>query len=279
MGKNKIIFVTFANRAFAKTLERMRHQITSSEATMRLFDECYFLTEKNLDREFMKKLKPWLYRRGYGYWRWKSYVVSKKFAKLNDGDVLVYSDAGCDYNPYGIGRLKEYIDMAKSSESGIVAFQDTNIEYQRTKGDAIDHFKAHGAHNLLNTNQFWGGYFILVKSKKSTLFVEEWADICINYPDLITDKRSASPNFEGFIEHRHDQSVFSLLAKQYGAVSMPPEETAKENFKNIPFTPSRHKEKSRSVQLKRYLLLPWRWLIGMYLKHIRHFDFRGRIAW
>lgn len=277
--KSKIVFVTFANRAFSKTLERMKCQITSSEETMHLFDKYYFLTEEDLDRDFMKKLKPWLYRRGYGYWRWKSYVVSRQFAKLADGDVLVYADAGCDYNPYAIGRLREYIDMAKSSESGIVAFQDGCMEYQRTKGDVIDYFKARKAYNLLNSNQFWGGYFVLVKSKKTTLFVEEWADICTNYPDLVTDKHSTSPNLEGYIEHRHDQSVFSLLAKQYDAVAMPLEETAKDNFENIPFTPSRHKEKNRSVQLLRYLLLPWRWLIGMYLKHIRHFDFSGRVAW
>lgn len=157
MDKNEIIFVTFANAAFAKTLERMKRQVTSSEEAMRLFNKCYFLTEKDLDRDFMKKLKPWLYRRGYGYWRWKSYVVSKQFSKLDDGDVLVYADAGCNFNPNGIDRLKEYIDMAKSSESGIVAFQDANMEYQRSKGDVIDHFKAREAHNLLNTNQFWGG--------------------------------------------------------------------------------------------------------------------------
>lgn len=279
MDKSKIIFVTFANGAFSKTLERMKRQIISSEETMHLFDKCYFLTEKDFDHDFMRKLKPWLYRRGYGYWRWKSYVVSKQFAKLADGDVLVYADAGCDYNPDGISRLKEYIDMAKSSESGIVAFQDGCMEYQRTKGDVIDHFKARNAHNLLNTNQFLGGYFVLAKSKKTTSFVEEWANICINYPDLVTDKCSTSPNLEGYIEHRHDQSIFSLLVKQYGAVVMPLEETAKDNFKNIPFAPSRHKEKSRYSQLRRYLLLPWRWLIGMYLKYIQHFDFSGRIAW
>ena len=277
--KNKIVFVTFANTAFARTLERMRRQLLSSSETKQLFAKFYFFTEKDLDQNFRRQLKPWLYRRGYGYWRWKPYLVQKVLATLADGDVLVYSDAGCDYNAKAIGRLREYIDRVMASKSGILVFQDNQMEYQRSKGDVLDFLGVREKRNILCSNQFFSGCFILVKSKNSVDFVSKWNKICVLHPDLVTDKASCSPNPDGFLEHRHDQSVFSLLAKEFGALALPPEEFAKSNFANIPFMPSRHKEKSRREQIRRYLLLPWRWLAGMYLKHVKHFYFSGRVAW
>ena len=41
-----------------------------------------------------------------------------------------------------------------------------------------------------------------------------WYNISLNH-HLIDDTPSKSPNFKEFIEHRHDQSIFSLLTKLY----------------------------------------------------------------
>lgn len=121
--------------------------------------------------------------------------------------------------------------------------------------------------------------FILIKGEISTLLVHRWKEACLLRPDLITDQVSDIPNHPSFIEHRHDQSVLSILAKQLGVEALPPGEISKENFENIPFCPSRHKEKDRKTQLVRHLLLPLRYLIGLYLKYFKHFYFHGRIAW
>ena len=108
----KTVFISFANSDFAMTLERLKKQMLSCKDLP--FTEYHFFTEKDLDRDFMRKLKPWLYRRGFGYWRWKSHLVDKVLSTLTDGDILVYADAGCDFNAKGLPRLMQYIDMALS---------------------------------------------------------------------------------------------------------------------------------------------------------------------
>lgn len=273
----KTVFISFANSDFAMTLERLKKQMLSCKDLP--FTEYHFFTEKDLDRDFMRKLKPWLYRRGFGYWRWKSHLVDKVLSTLTDGDILVYADAGCDFNAKGLPRLMQYIDMAKASTSGIVCFSDRYKEYMYTKSSTAAYLQALQSTEIMQTNQFFGGGFILVKGEISTLLVHRWKETCLLRPDLITDQVSDIPNHPSFIEHRHDQSVLSILAKQLGVEALPPGEISKENFENIPFCPSRHKEKDRKTQLVRHLLLPLRYLIGLYLKYFKHFYFHGRIAW
>ncbi|MDE6626424.1 MAG: hypothetical protein K2K56_08650 [Lachnospiraceae bacterium] len=55
------------------------------------------------------------------------------------------------------------------------------------------------------------------KSKRSVQFVKEWLYYC-QYEDIITDAQNhmGKDNFKEFIDHRHDQSIFSVLSKKYG---------------------------------------------------------------
>ena len=48
------------------------------------------------------------------------------------------------------------------------------------------------------------------------VFFEEWLAVFRQRFDLIDDTPSVVPNDEAFVAHRHDQSVFSLLAKIRG---------------------------------------------------------------
>lgn len=275
--ENKIVFISFANSAFSKTIERLKKQIFDCHNIP--FTECHFYSEKDLDKDFLKQLKPWLYRRGYGYWRWKSYLVEKTFNTLSDGDILVYADAGCNFNSKGINRLQEYFQMVQNSQSGILVFSGKYPEYKYCKSDTAAFFNVLQIEKIMNSYQIWAGGFILMKNEASKNFIHQWNNICINNFDLITDKSSQIPNHSDFIEHRHDQAIFSLLVKKMNAIILPPEELFKENFDNIPFTPARNKEKNKINKIKRCCLLPWRYIIGSYLKYIQKFDFNNRIAW
>ena len=35
-------------------------------------------------------------KRGYGYWLWKPYLIMKTLEQMNDNDILVYADCGCE---------------------------------------------------------------------------------------------------------------------------------------------------------------------------------------
>ena len=52
------------------------------------------------------------------------------------------------------------------------------------------------------------------KNSYSIDFLNSWINIFENHFNLIDDSPSKIKNFEGFVENRHDQSVFSLLCKK-----------------------------------------------------------------
>lgn len=273
---SKVAFLSFANSVYIPSLKRLEEQIRDCK----LIDEFYFLTNKDLNMNFRKDFHPYIYRRGYGYWKWKSYLVKQYFDKMQDDDILVYSDAGCDYNAKAEHRFGEYLDIVRKHESGILVFEDRYLERQFTKGDVFRFLIGRNTFlPISDSNQRLGGMWVMRKCRNTVNLVDKWYDTCMNHFDLITDKSSVAPNFAEFIENRHDQSVFSILTKQYGAYALPHSELEKSNYTNVPFLPTRHKVKSRWTDIRRKLILPYRYIVGMYLVKTRGFYFKNRIAW
>jgi hypothetical protein len=268
--------ITFADKKFAHTLPRFLGEANQ----FRCIDSCITYGEHDLPKQVRRIIKPWLYRRGYGYWMWKSYLIQRELERLAFGDILIWADAGVVLNPKAERRLQEYIAMAMQSPSGVVAFQESYPERIYTKGDVFKHFGVLGNPEYTDTPQFWGGVLIICKKPSSTQLIDAWWSTAKNVHDLITDRRSLTPNYPEFIENRHDQSVLSMLLKQYSVVALPAvTELARNNYDNVPFHPIRNKQKTFLQNLKGKLLLPMRYAIGLYLKYIKHFDFASRVAW
>lgn len=165
--------------------------------------------------------------RGYGCWLWKPYIVKKQLEKMNDNDILVYADSGCELNVNGIPRLIEYINMVNADEHGLLSFEMVHLEKTWTKMDTIDYLNAT---DLANTGQLVGGIFIIRKCSRTVNIVNLWYSICCNY-HLIDDSPSKLPNDKTFCDHRHDQSVWSILRKHYGTLVVA-DETWFQNWSN-----------------------------------------------
>lgn len=209
----KIYFLSFADTKYIRTLKRIEDEAKE----LNFFDEIYCLTDRNLDTEFIKKHGDFIRKsfRGYGYWIWKPYLVQKMFDMMNDGEILVYVDAGSRLNKNGINRLKEYIDIVVNSKSGSLGFQMNLQEKFYTK---MDVFKELGVEReeIMNTGQVMATCFLLEKRENTKLMVDKW----VNYSEvyhLIDDTPSKSNNVEGYIDHRHDQSLWSIIRKDLGS--------------------------------------------------------------
>ena len=159
--------------------------------------------------------------RGYGYWLWKSFIILKTLESIEENDILVYTDAGCTLNINGLNRMNEYFDIVKQSKYGILSFELPFFEKQYTKMDLFKNMNLNN-NEFLNSKQLLASIIFFRKCEKTIKLVEEWYEICCNY-HLIDDSHSFLPNDSSFIEHRHDQSVFSLLAKKYGTEILPDE--------------------------------------------------------
>jgi hypothetical protein len=214
MGKK--IFLTFGNNKYYNSLYRINNEALS----FNIFDEVLIFTDIKLRNDFPQfwethenfiNNNP----RGYGYWIWKSFLTLKILEKMNENDILVYVDAGCSLNTNGIQRLNDYFQIVRDSNNGILSFELPFSEKCYTKMDAFEYLGMNN-NEILDSKQLVGGIYILRKCDKTTfLFNEVYNNISNNY-NLINDCPSTLENNISFVEHRHDQSIFSLLRKKYG---------------------------------------------------------------
>lgn len=159
--------------------------------------------------------------RGYGYWMWKSFLVSRMMELSSDDDLICYADIGCTFNDAGIARFGEY--CALTSEYGSLCFDLGHLERAYTK---MDTYKKVFPETLdhLNTGQRCATTFLLKNTQDNINIFEEIKKISVeNNHFYITDVPSQEQNHEEFKEHRHDQSVFSLMSKKYKFYCIPDE--------------------------------------------------------
>jgi hypothetical protein len=222
----KKIFLSFASSDLNKSLKRILLQANS----LKIYDEVLVCTEFDLDESFKIKFSKYLQfgTRGYGFWSWKPQIILQTLNKMEEGDILQYTDAGCHLNINGLGRLNEYFEITKNSNSGILAFQAKTpepplpydgrklldcIEYKWVKGDLLDYFDVRSKDSILKTQTITATTIFIKKTCKTIDLINVWLDVIKYDFRLIDDTKSISKNLDGFIEHRHDQAIFSILCK------------------------------------------------------------------
>ena len=161
-------------------------------------------------------------KRGYGYWIWKYWLVLDLLGKLPTGSAVLYADGGCSLNPKGVGRLEEYRALARRN-GGLLLFELDHSEQMYTK---IDTGRRILPHNKSDTwgKQRVGGIFMVIKSPRTVKFFNEAMRIASERGyKFIDDSPSSVKEVPEFREHRHDQSITSMLSKQYGFEAIPDE--------------------------------------------------------
>ncbi len=150
--------------------------------------------------------------RGGGYWLWKPYFVDKTLQQLSDGDFLFY----CDSDTGLTHPVDPIFHLTITKNQDIIPFElPYHIEKEWTKRDLFISMNC-DTPNYYDTPQRRAGFFVLRKSALSVKFVREWLSLAQD-EHLLTDtpNQLGTPNYPGFQEHRHDQSIFSLLSKKY----------------------------------------------------------------
>jgi hypothetical protein len=209
----KYAMVSFASSKMRWALKRIEHQ----GLDMKVFDHVWAWTPKDLDKDFRRTFNSVLNHNtpGYGYWAWKPQVILQAMDLLDDGDVLLYIDAGCHLNPAGRHRMPHYFHLTEQSVSGLLATQMTLPEKQWTKADLAEHLGVLDDPAIMDTGQFTGGLVFYRVSKEAKDFVREWLQVFETDLHLVDDSPSRLPNSPIFRAHRRDQSVFSILAKKH----------------------------------------------------------------
>lgn len=205
------------------------------------FSKIHSFSPNDIDPVFRFRIyDPLKYSRGGGYWIWKPYFVKKVMDSISFGDILIYSDSGCEINKDGRQRFKDYIDLLLSSRTGTLDFELYHKEYKYTKQEVFDYYKC--PNEVINSNQLHSTVLLLKKCQHTIKLINEWYLAAVKYPFLFTDERRVLQR-PVFLDHRHDQSIFSVLRKGHGATIIT-DETCYYDYETgskFPFWAMRHK--------------------------------------
>jgi len=190
------------------------NRLSLQASQTKLFDQILTYIDDDLkkDDDFWSKHNNFILhnKHGYGYWIWKPYLIKKTMEYMNDGDILLYLDAGCEIDIKKKDILNNFLNYVKD-EYIIASF--ACIEKDWNKMDLL--LKLDMNHDkYLNAAQRAAGLILFLVCDKTRKLVNEWYELSCDY-HLIDDSPSISQNLPCFKEHRHDQSIFSLLTKKY----------------------------------------------------------------
>jgi hypothetical protein len=204
----KIYLIAYSNNVYISRKEYILN------LKMFGFDDIFFFTKDWLETTlFYEENKNILdLQRGAGYWLWKPYIIIETFRKIEYGDIVFYMDVGDDINnPNIIKIIKNHMI---NNDYMIAGSPNRDVCKKYTKRDCFilmncDEEKYH------NMSIVEAGTLIFKKTDFNEIFINEWLHYCKN-ENIITDKINIyGNNYEGFIDHRHDQSVLSILTTKY----------------------------------------------------------------
>jgi len=209
---NNIRFITFADGKKYKT-DRILKEADESG----FFKEAVAYGPKDFDELFKARHNDFIHNnpRGYGYWVWKPYVILLNLDEMNDGDFLMFSDSGNTINFEGYKRIKEYYSLLE--KHSIIAFRIQYDEKMYNKMDTVTGVvKTLGNEQnvtaLLEGKQVTAACLLVKKTPMTVKLMQLWYSLCSEY-HLVDDSPSVQPNLPVFKEHRHDQSILSLIVK------------------------------------------------------------------
>jgi hypothetical protein len=211
--------LSFANRRYRGSLSRIRREAK----VMKRFTSIHAVDERWLAPEYWQQHGETVrrHRRGFGLWTWKPYAIRRHLEQLPAGDMLVYCDAGCSLNAEGRPRLDEYFAIAAGHPTGVLAFTLDGRVGQWTKRATLVAFNADDS--AMRAREMVAATALVFRVAPETLdLVREWETRMRNV-SLIDDSPSPQGEHPEFRGHRHDQSIFTLLAYERALQRIPDE--------------------------------------------------------
>jgi hypothetical protein len=147
---------------------------------------------------------------------------------MDNDDILLYLDCGCELNYLARDKFLKYIELVKTKK--ILGTETCSTDYNYTKMDLIRFFGMENDINRLKQNHMQACPVLMLKCDEIINLYNEYYEIGSSNYHLIDDTPSIEKNFNRFREHRHDQSVLSLLVKKNNLINYDLDRTWTNNF-------------------------------------------------
>lgn len=218
MPERKIVHVNYADDRFGhKGAAFRRAQQALSESALKhgIDSVVSWNWEMLASTDFYREHKPYLDRpyhlNGFVF---KPYLTLRILSELHEGDILIYYDSG-DGSHLFETSVTPLVEMCVAN-GGTLIHQWGDANQKWTKRDCF-YFMGLDTPEYHQATAMQATWFVLQKNAFTLKFAEE-------YLLYTLDERIASydnarvcglPDLPGFVEHRGDQSVLSLLAHKY----------------------------------------------------------------
>ena len=216
-----LVFLTFASSNMS--YKRIKNEAIESK----LFDKVIAYDEHDLPEDFQQIMKDRISEygmKGYAYWSWKPYIIKQTLEEMNDGDILLYMDAGStlNINNDSIGNFNNFINQSIENKLGYYRTIGITKYYSTRKLiSAVENYYDYSFKDEeLMVKEIQASTIILPKNKTSADIVNDWNHIAQNNFDTITDVYNNEDNGDGFIRNQHDQSLLSLILIKYNIPSI-----------------------------------------------------------
>ncbi|MEY4560665.1 MAG: hypothetical protein RL460_643 [Actinomycetota bacterium] len=215
--KCKRLLVTFGDGGddFRAAAIRLAEQGASTG----LFDTCLSVSESGLEsssqsfRDFrpsLEQLDVWpLYYRAVKPWLLEAALRGQ----FGDFHCVMYADAGCEFSTSAVARhlLKKRLDLA--CRFGAFAEKTNLQELHWTKLRTLTELEVTSVE--ATDCQFQATWFVMRNDVSAKEFARRWIALSSPERGLWQDPSSPEEAGHNLVEHRRDQSIFSILFRRY----------------------------------------------------------------
>ena len=151
-------------------------------------------------------------KRGFGYWMWKPYIILDAMSRVPPGDHILYLDAGIA----PVAQLDDWLSEIAGQDYAFFVSDANHPAAHYTKRDCFVELGC-DSKDFHNTPMLSAGIQSYINNPKSGAFVEDLKNL-MRKPGMIDDSPNllSQENLPDFVEHRHDQSVLTLVTKKRG---------------------------------------------------------------
>jgi hypothetical protein len=177
--------------------------------------EIIVFNKNDMDDDFILNNKNILeLDRGGGYWLWKPYIINETLKKINENDIVFYLDS----KYYFMEDFTElYLNYMENNDLLVWKNKPNNPIWHMKNWCKMDVILKYDMFKKIfdeNAEECWGGALVIKKNENTIKYMKEWLDMCCIYED-ITDAPSKVENSGLFCEHRHDQTLLSIILYKY----------------------------------------------------------------
>lgn len=214
----KKYLLTYGDNGFYLSKKHLEHLAINSG----LFDKVISLGPNDLEHKFKKKYKEILQQpKGGGFWLWKFEIIKTLLSQVNENDIVIYCDAGASFNTSkpAVNRFNEYVEILSNPTISQLKMKCENnfIEKNYTNKKLFEYLNIALDSDFAESTQLQAGHQFYKKCNETDSYFEDYEKLIDSDVNLITDFYSKDTQIDSFAEHRHDQSIFSLLSKKYSA--------------------------------------------------------------